>query len=536
MNKLLEYLTSNNGILYILAIILLFPALFINLGYLPLITDEPTRGIVALEMTLSDNYIVPTINGEFYYNKPPLYNWILILSAKACGGFSEFALRLPTVLALLFFGLLIFLFTRKHLGNRIAILNALILATGGRILFWDSFQGLIDIFYSSLVFLNFMLIYHLYRQSRFYLLFLFSYLITALCFLMKGMPSILFQAVTLLVIFIYMKNWKKLFSLQHLSGLLIFIILVGGYYYAYSKYNSLENVYSRLFVESSQRTVVGQGLWNAFLHLFTFPLEMMYQFAPWTILIVCLFRKDLKKIIAEEPFIKYSLLIFFFNIIFYWISPAIHPRYLFMLFPLFFIVLTYIYDQTTNASDIRRKIPEYILLAICILAIPGAMVFPFLRETKDIHLIFLKSSILLVVMIFLSYLFIRLKNSRLILFAIVLLITRIVFNVFLMPERSSAEKQYKADAIKVGQITKGEELYVYGSTPINHDATFYITREREEILEKGASSVSEGVFYLVDRGEYDNLIDRGINLKEFFNFEIKLRDTRLFLVKADKGK
>ncbi|MCD4679049.1 MAG: glycosyltransferase family 39 protein, partial [Bacteroidales bacterium] len=233
MNRLILYLRSNNLALYIIAIILLFPALFINLGLLPLITDEPTRGIVALEMTLTDNYFVPTINGEFYYNKPPLYNWILILSTKLCGGFSEFALRLPTVISLLLFGFLIFVFVRKHYGYKIAILNALILITGGRILFWDSFQGLIDIFYSTLVFLSFMLIYHFYQKSKFYYLFLFSYLITVLGFLMKGMPSLLFQGLTLLVFFIYMKNWKKLFSLAHFTGIFLFALIIGSYYYTY---------------------------------------------------------------------------------------------------------------------------------------------------------------------------------------------------------------------------------------------------------------------------------------------------------------
>ena len=40
-------------------------------------TDEAIRSLVALEMKLSGNLITPTLHGEYYYNKPPLYNWIL---------------------------------------------------------------------------------------------------------------------------------------------------------------------------------------------------------------------------------------------------------------------------------------------------------------------------------------------------------------------------------------------------------------------------------------------------------------------------
>ena len=59
-------------------LLLLIPALFINLGMSPLIADEATRGMVAFEMQQSGELITPTIHGEYYYNKPPLYNWILL--------------------------------------------------------------------------------------------------------------------------------------------------------------------------------------------------------------------------------------------------------------------------------------------------------------------------------------------------------------------------------------------------------------------------------------------------------------------------
>ncbi|WP_367328714.1 ArnT family glycosyltransferase, partial [Lentimicrobium sp.] len=82
----------------LIIIILLLPlALFTNLGLMPLISDEPTRAVVTLEMILSGNFITPTINGDFYYNKPPLFNWILAGFVKVAGVENEFIFRLPTV-------------------------------------------------------------------------------------------------------------------------------------------------------------------------------------------------------------------------------------------------------------------------------------------------------------------------------------------------------------------------------------------------------------------------------------------------------
>ena len=71
-----------NRTIYILAIVLLIPALLINLGLLAFIDDEGIRSLVALEMKLSGNYITPTLHGMYYYNKPPLYNWLLLVSCN----------------------------------------------------------------------------------------------------------------------------------------------------------------------------------------------------------------------------------------------------------------------------------------------------------------------------------------------------------------------------------------------------------------------------------------------------------------------
>ena len=53
--------------LYLLAILIIFPALLINMGLLTLNEDEAIRALVALEMKYSGNLIVPTLNNTYYY-------------------------------------------------------------------------------------------------------------------------------------------------------------------------------------------------------------------------------------------------------------------------------------------------------------------------------------------------------------------------------------------------------------------------------------------------------------------------------------
>src|SRR6188508_203693 len=70
----------------IISILVLLPvAIFFNSGLLELRLEEPRRALVAIEMLLRHNYLVPEINGHLYYTKPPLFNWAIAFSFWLAG-------------------------------------------------------------------------------------------------------------------------------------------------------------------------------------------------------------------------------------------------------------------------------------------------------------------------------------------------------------------------------------------------------------------------------------------------------------------
>ncbi len=230
MQKLENFLIKHPGKAFFLLIIFSIPAFFINLGLLALFADEPTRANVALEMILSKNYAVPTIGAEYYYNKPPFYNWILAGIYQLSGNYSEFTTRLPAIIPMFLFAITIYFSVSYFLKDkRIAALSGILFLVNGRMLIYDSMLGHIDIFYSWLTFSSFMLIFYFLQKKNWFLLFFISYVITAITFLSKGLPSIVFQGFTLIAILVYTKNFKKLFSWQHiLSGLICVLINVSS--------------------------------------------------------------------------------------------------------------------------------------------------------------------------------------------------------------------------------------------------------------------------------------------------------------------
>lgn len=93
---------------------------FYGLGGLPVrLWDESRQAINSLEMMQSGNWLYTTFNGQpdFYNTKPPLLIWLQGISAQIFG-FSEWSLRLPSAMAGLLTGLLVFVFVHRETRNQ----------------------------------------------------------------------------------------------------------------------------------------------------------------------------------------------------------------------------------------------------------------------------------------------------------------------------------------------------------------------------------------------------------------------------------
>ncbi len=208
------------------AIIILIPvAVFLRLNSYQLLFEEPRRALVALEMLIANNWLIPTTNGELYYNKPPLYNWILIGFMNLLGK-AEWVIRLPSVLSVFATAAVHYCISRKYIGKQAALLSALFYITSADILFYFSLLGEIDLFFALIVYAQCVLIFHFYQQKKIHWLYLSSYLLTAAGVLTKGIPSLFFQAITLLVIFLLNRDFKRLFSIWHFAGIIVLAIIL----------------------------------------------------------------------------------------------------------------------------------------------------------------------------------------------------------------------------------------------------------------------------------------------------------------------
>lgn len=486
---------------------LLLPALTINLSMPVMIDDEGIRSLVALEMQLSGNYITPTLHGEYYYKKPPLFNWFLVLSFQMFKVHNEWSARMPTVICLLGYATTVFFVYRRHLGSSKAMLLSLLLITCGRILFWDSMLALIDICFSWVVFSQFMIMYYFLRKDRWQELFLWSYFFTAVAFLLKGLPAVVFQAITLMVLFGYKKAWRRVYSLPHVLGGLIFLSMIGVYYGAYHQYNSLENIFSTLFNESSQRTVVKYGLGQTLRHLVSFPFEMVYHFLPWSLLVVYFFSKGVYSYLKSNEFIFINLLFFVANIVVYWTSPEVYPRYLLMFVPLLFAIFLFLQsrhelEKTWQFVGLQWIFGSAILLGAILAWLPF-----FLERTQQVPNLAIKTICLATSATILLVLYIRWPTQRMWTIVLFLLILRIEFNWFVIPDRNANDfgALCRESAISAGQRFSDEPLFLFRNSSMQFTSSFYLTGARGKIIKYKRGRLNPGDLIIVDPARYPRI-------------------------------
>ena len=526
-----HHLKAKTTWLYGLCLLLLIPAFWINLGSMPLFGDEPIRGLVALEMLFSDNWAAPTLNGDLYFKKPPFYNWLVAGAIQLFDSASEWVIRLPAVVPLFLYAFTIYLVFKPYTGRKIAILSALFLLTCGRILIYSSLLGHIDFFYAWITFGSFMWIFYMFERRQWFLLFAGSYTLAAIGFLCKGMPSVVFQGLTLIGWFSYQGAFKRLFHWQHFAGGFCFLGLLGVYALFYQQSGSLEDLISTLWSQSSKRTILEQPLLTTVVHLLTYPFKMLYHILPWSLLVVFMFRKDWWQKVRQNRLLSFALVTLAANIWVYWISPATLPRYIFMLYPFLFILLAYFAQLAIKEGSFsrQRRILETALGVAAMGVIAGFWLPAFKPSMVHTGGVIWKASVLTAAMLLAVAVYWRWSAQRLVILVGILLIARTAFSTFILPTRAVNSKYplLRESATQIARLTAGEPLHLLTHTPLSLEQSFYITRERQAVVPKVAPDTlqrPEG-FYIGS----DTAL-RGLKHKTLCQFKTKQNNQTLFLV------
>jgi 4-amino-4-deoxy-L-arabinose transferase-like glycosyltransferase len=276
-----------------------------GLGLVQLEHEEPRRALPALHMFASGDWLVPRVGSQPYLRKPPLLNWAIALSCKLAGGYSEWAVRLPSVLATLalalailtvggqawlgvkggFLAAVFFLvnFTMVETG-RLAELEALYIAlTGIGLLLWMAAWM---------------------RDASPWQLWLLPAPVLALGMLTKGPTHLLFYYGVVGAVLKFGKKLRLFLHPAHWFALVLIIGLLGCWAVPCSlavNSNNPMGVWRFWWDQLASRASTGLeehfrlGTW-----LLNGP-QTLKNFLPWTVLLPLLWRKDLIAELRSGP-------------------------------------------------------------------------------------------------------------------------------------------------------------------------------------------------------------------------------------------
>jgi hypothetical protein len=267
-----------------------------------------------------------------------------------------------------------------------------------------------------------------------------------------------------------------------------------------------------LLFESSQRTVVVHGWSEFFKNLYWFHIGNMYDFLPWSILIIFWFDRTLWEKLLKNDFVRYNFWIFAINIILYWTSPQVEPRYMLMFLPLYNIIVLYLLQkrETTNwRNRLLFNIFGFFIFTAGILM----MAIPWIPKTNDVQNILWIGVIAGLVFFAISWYYYHDKQRRLMWFLVALLVARVCFDLVVLPIRTkeSVVTRTKNDVLELTKKYPDKHWYVYGDAYIREPVSFYLTNKVGYIIKRTWDTDIPNAIYLVSHQDYPTFPGRSLD-------------------------
>jgi 4-amino-4-deoxy-L-arabinose transferase and related glycosyltransferases of PMT family len=311
-----------------------------------------------------NDYVSPRIYGQFWYDKPPMYYWLVAGSFKLLG-INEYAARFPSAVLAVLCVLLVYGAAGRLFTERAALASGVILATS----FEYFYIGKAAVTDSTLTFcLTAALLSFL--GKRYYLFYVFA----ALATLTKGPIGFLFPGA---IIFLWMAlthNFGELRRMKVPAGLVIFLAVAAPWYWLMYKLHGAAFIDGFIGVNNIARFTTPEHTTTAAWYFFIPVLAA--GFFPWTSLLPQAVRTVLKsRGTSHYPSLLFLAIWAAFVFVFFSISGTKLVTYILPMFPPLAILVGWSLDrQWDNYRPAKWGLIWPLLLTVLgLLLIGGAL-------------------------------------------------------------------------------------------------------------------------------------------------------------------
>jgi 4-amino-4-deoxy-L-arabinose transferase-like glycosyltransferase len=304
---------------------------FFGLGTVPIKDiDEAMHAATSKDMVLSGDWVTPRYNGENFYDKTPLYNWLAAISFLLFG-FSEFAARLPAALLGSGCVMLTYWLARSMFGPVVAFLSALVLATSAEYIVLSRVV-VHDISLAFFVTLALTLFFVGYKNEKHRKpAFLFGYAALGFAVLAKGPVGVVLPMMIIGLFLICKKQLRFLKKMQIGWGLFIFLAVAAPWYILMSVRNPDYSEY--FFLKQNIGSFLSQQSRHPKPFYYYIPVLMGGLF-PWSLFLpLALFRAIRAKAALHGDGVIFALIWFGVVFIFFSMASSKLGTYILPLFP-----------------------------------------------------------------------------------------------------------------------------------------------------------------------------------------------------------
>jgi 4-amino-4-deoxy-L-arabinose transferase-like glycosyltransferase len=361
-------MTKNKILITNLLIVLFSALLFIPfLGNVHLFDwDEINFAESAREMIISGDYLNVSINYELFWEKPPLFIWIQVVSMKLFG-INEFAARFPNAIVGILTLLFLFYIGRKHFSYKMGLIW--VFAYVGSLLPHFYFRsGIIDPWFNFFIFSGiYFFMRYLIDDKRQTKIILLSALFIGLATLTKGPVALL---VFLLSGFVYLliNKFKMRISFLDILAYIAVYAFVGGFWFILQIANgNYDIIYDFVVyqIELFNSDVAGH---KGFLG-YHFVVLLIGVF-PASFFAVKSFKKDKSLTVHQKLFKQWMMILFWVVLILFSIvkTKIIHYSSL-AYFPLTFLAAYAIIQTEKKIFKKSKTLSAFVVLTGAILAV-----------------------------------------------------------------------------------------------------------------------------------------------------------------------
>ena len=470
--------------------------------------DEPKYAYAAFHMIKKGDFITPYFNCHPRFDKPPLIYWLIVLSYKLFG-VSDWAARLPSVVATLGLIFVIWRFAERELGSKVATLSVIVFSTTIHV--WVMGRAVAP--EMVLVFFETLAIFLFYRgiedDNRNAII--GAYISMSLAFLTKGPVGVIMVLGVVLPYFLLKKGIRQtLRAIWSLTGITMFILIGFPWYVAMLLKHGYSYFYEFFLYHNIYR-FTGQARQHPFGIYYYLPI-FIGAFYLWWPFFFDLFR-HLKEVIKRKDFEYFLLIWVAFVLLFFTVSVNKLHNYILISYPAASILFAS--SIMIAEKDAKSRIRKYMLVGA--LVIEALVIFLIPQYVKNYHPFLLIGAIMLFAI---SFIILRggFEIERTVQWLILKSLVLLSMVTFYMASYQSIVKPAELFVMLESLTSEHDPVYFYKDE--SEDMVFYArqcipTLENRKELDKIVREKKEIILF-VRQGHLKEL--KGLKIEERLSF------------------